>query len=109
MNINDAVKNAGDKAGDATHSASADKAKGHAKEVMGTVKAKVGNLVGDRELEARGHAQNAEGKTDVLKGEIKEKIEDAKTEIKEKLDDAKNMIRAGAGVARDKVDEMRGK
>lgn len=109
MNMNDAAKKAGDKADDAAHSASADKAKGHAKEIIGTVKAKVGNLVGDRELEARGHAQNAEGKTDVLKGEIKEKIEDAKTEIKEKLDDAKNMVKAGVGVAKDKIDELRGK
>jgi uncharacterized protein YjbJ (UPF0337 family) len=80
----------------ATHSAAADKAKGHANELIGTVKAKVGNLTGDRELEAKGHAQNAEGKVDRMKGEIKEKI-----------DDAKNAVKAGVGAVKDKIDEAR--
>jgi len=80
----------------ATTSATADKAKGHANELIGTVKAKVGNLTGDRELEAKGHAQNAEGKVDRLKGEIKEKI-----------DDAKDVVKAGVGAVKDKIDEAR--
>lgn len=80
----------------AKNSAAADKAKGHANEVIGTVKAKVGNLTGNRELEAKGHAQNAEGKVDRMKGEIKEKI-----------DDAKNVVKAGVGAVKDKIDEAR--
>lgn len=98
-----------DKAHDAAHSAAADKAKGHANEVIGTVKTKVGHLIGDHELEAKGRAQNAEGKVDRLKGEIKEKIEDAKDEIKDKYEDAKDMVKAGAAVVKDKIDEVRGK
>ena len=78
----------------ATTSAAADKAKGRANEVIGTVKAKVGSLTGDRELEAKGHAQNAEGKVDRVKGEIKEKI-----------DDAKNVVKAGVEAVKDKVNE----
>lgn len=82
----------------ATHSAAADKAKGHANEVIGKVKAKVGSLTGDRELEAKGHAQHAEGKVDRMKGEIKEKI-----------DDAKDAVKAGVEAVKDKINEVRGK
>jgi uncharacterized protein YjbJ (UPF0337 family) len=80
----------------ATHSATADKAKGHANEVIGKVKAKVGDLTGNEELEAKGHAQNAEGKVDRMKGEIKEK-----------MDDAKDAVKAGVGAVKDKIDEAR--
>lgn len=97
------------KAHDATHGAAADKARGHVKETVGTVKAKVGNLTGDRELEAKGHAQNAEGKVDRMKGEIKEKYEDAKEEIKEKYEDAKDAVKAGADMVKDKFDDVRRK
>ncbi|MGQ0697672.1 MAG: CsbD family protein [Panacagrimonas sp.] len=83
---------------DAAHSASADKAKGRTKEFLGSAKAKVGSLIGNEEMEAKGHVLNAEGKTDRLKGEIKEKIEDGK-----------NMVKAGVGVVKDKIDEMRSK
>lgn len=83
---------------EATHSAAADKTKGHAKEVIGSAKAKVGSLIGDRELEARGHAQNAEGKVDRMKGEIKEKYEDAK-----------DVVKAGVEVVKDKIHDIRGK
>ena len=81
---------------DIAHSGKVDKVKGHTEEVIGSVKEKVGSLIGDKELEAKGHLQNAEGKKDRLKGEIKEKIEDAKDTvkagvelIKEKVSDAK--------------------
>lgn len=86
------------KANDATRSAAADKAKGHAKEVIGSTKAKVGSLIGDHELEAKGHAQNAEGKVDRMKGEIKEKVEDAK-----------DVVKAGVEVVKDKIRDVRGK
>lgn len=98
-----------DKADDVMHSAAVDKARGHGKEVIGTVKAKVGNLIGDQELEAKGRAQNAEGKVERMKGEIKEKIQDAKGEIKEKYEDAKDMVKAGAEVVKEKIDEVRGR
>jgi uncharacterized protein YjbJ (UPF0337 family) len=81
---------------DAKNSAAADKAKGRTNEVIGKVKAKVGRAIGDDELEAKGHVQNAEGKKDRAKGEIKETIEDVKSKVK-----------AGAEVVKEKVDEMR--
>ncbi|MGQ0621548.1 MAG: CsbD family protein [Panacagrimonas sp.] len=93
MNTTDKVAS---KADDAAHSAAADKAKGHTKEVIGSIKTKVGSVFGDRELEAEGRAQNAEGKVDRMKGEIKEK-----------LDDAKDMVKAGVSVVKDKIDELR--
>ena len=81
---------------DAAHSAAADKAKGHTKEVIGNVKARVGKFIGDEELEAKGHLQNAEGKKDRMKGEIKEKIEDVKDTVK-----------AGIDVVKDKIADVR--
>lgn len=77
---------------DAASSAAADKAKGHTKEVIGSVKAKVGSLIGDKELEAKGHVQNAEGKKDRLKGEIKETIEDVKDKVKAGVEVIKEKI-----------------
>jgi uncharacterized protein YjbJ (UPF0337 family) len=81
---------------DAKTSAAADKAKGHTKEVIGTIKEKVGRAIGDDELEAKGYAQNAEGKVDRAKGEIKEKVEDVK-----------NKVKAGAEVVKEKIDQLR--
>ena len=80
----------------ATNSAAADKAKGRTDEVIGKVKAKVGSLTGDRELEAKGHAQNAEGKVERLKGEIKDKI-----------DDTKDAVKAGVSAVKEKINEAR--
>lgn len=96
MNSNDTKHDAKHAASDAAHSAAADKAKGHVKEVIGTVKEKVGGAVGADKLEAEGRLQHAEGKKDVLKGEFKEKIEDVKDKIK-----------AGAEVIADKVKGVR--
>lgn len=81
---------------DAAHSGKADKSKGRVKEVIGSVKANVGKAIGDEELEAKGHLQNAEGKKDRLKGEIKEAAEDVKDKVK-----------AGVEVVKDKVREVR--
>lgn len=75
---------------------STDKAKGHAKEVIGTAKAKLGHLIGNEKLEAKGRAQNADGKKDRLKGEIKETVSDVKDKLK-----------AGVAVVKDKIDEVR--
>jgi uncharacterized protein YjbJ (UPF0337 family) len=93
----DNLRNDADRmAKDAKNSASADKAKGRTNELVGKVKAKVGGAIGDDELEAKGHLQNAEGKKDRAKGEIKEKVEDVKSKAK-----------AGAEIVKDKIDEMR--
>lgn len=81
---------------DASNSPAVDKAKGHAKEIIGTVKSKVGSLTGDRDLQAEGYAQNAEGKGDRLKGEIKEKI-----------DDVKNVVKAGVDAVKEKFSDAR--
>lgn len=80
----------------ATDDGSADKAKGHVKEVIGSAKAKLGHLVGNESLEAKGRAQNADGKKDRLKGEIKEEINEAKAKVK-----------AGVAIVKDKIDEIR--
>lgn len=79
----------------ADQSGATDKAKGHANETVGTVKAKIGSLIGDRELEAKGHAQNAEGKAQRIKGEVKEAI-----------DEAVDKVKAGAEVVSDKIKEV---
>ncbi|HEY1076364.1 MAG TPA: CsbD family protein [Fontimonas sp.] len=81
---------------DAAHSGAADKTKGRVKEVIGSVKANIGKAIGDRELEGKGHLQNAEGKKDRVKGEIKEAAEDVKDKVK-----------AGVEVVKDKVREVR--
>lgn len=63
-----------------------DKAKGHGEELLGEAKAKLGDLAGNRELQAKGEVQKAEGKADRLKGEIKDKAGDAKRAAKNKVD-----------------------
>lgn len=89
----DRAKEAVDKMAD---SGKADQAKGHSKELAGSARAKVGSFIGDEEMEAKGRLQQAEGKADRLKGEIKEKIEDVKDHIK-----------AGVDAVKDKIDEVR--
>ena len=78
------------------HSAKADKAKGHSKEIIGSVKEKIGNVIGNETLEAEGYAQNAEGKKDRLKGEIKESFEEAKDKLK-----------AGVELVKEKLHDVR--
>ena len=85
-NTQDQAKKAAD---DVAHSGKADQAKGHAKETAGAVRAKVGSFIGDEEMEAKGRMQQAEGKGDRLKGEIKEKIEDVKDHVKAGVDAVK--------------------
>jgi uncharacterized protein YjbJ (UPF0337 family) len=79
----------------ADHSGATDKAKGHANETIGTVKSKIGGLIGDHELEAKGDAQNAEGKAQRVKGEVKEAI-----------DETVEKVKAGAEVVSDKIKEV---
>ena len=96
--MNDVRKQARDAADRISTTASADKAKGRTNEVVGKAKAKVGELIGDRELQVKGEAQKSEGKAQRIKGEVKEAI-----------DDAKDLVRAGIEVAKEKVAELRNK
>ncbi len=54
-----------------------DEAEGKWEQVKGTVKDKVGEVTGDRDLEAEGKAQNAEGETQETWGKVKRGVGDA--------------------------------
>lgn len=81
---------------DMAHSAAADKARGRTNETVGKIKEHVGRALGDHELQAKGAMQQAEGKKDRMKGEIKEKIDDARSKAK-----------AGVEAVKEKIDEAR--
>lgn len=53
------------------NSSSEDKTKGTAKEAIGAVKEKTGELVGNENLEARGAAEKVEGKVQQKVGDVK--------------------------------------
>lgn len=97
MNTQETKREAKDSIDKAAHSASADQAKGKAKQFVGKIKETFGDAVGDDKLAAKGTAQRAEGKVDEMKGDIKEKVENAKSAVKgaaaavkEKLDEARH-------------------
>jgi len=54
-----------------------DEAKGKWEQVKGTVKDKVGEATGNRDLEAEGEAQNATGETQETWGKVKRGVGDA--------------------------------
>lgn len=54
-----------------------DEAEGKWEQVKGTVKEKVGEATGDRELEAEGDVQHAEGETQETWGKFKRGVGDA--------------------------------
>lgn len=54
-----------------------DEAEGKWEQVKGTVKNKVGEVTGDRDLEAEGEAQNAAGDTQETWGKVKRGVGDA--------------------------------
>lgn len=58
------------------NSGNEDKAEGTAKEAIGTVKQKTGELVGNEDLEARGAAERAEGKVQDKMGDVKKVFEE---------------------------------
>jgi len=57
------------------NSSTEDKAKGTAKEAIGTVKEKAGQVVGNPDLEARGTAEKVEGKVQQKVGDVKKVFE----------------------------------
>jgi uncharacterized protein YjbJ (UPF0337 family) len=54
-----------------------DEVEGKYDRTVGTVKDKVGEAIGDRDLEAEGEAQNAEGKGEEAWGKLKRGVGDA--------------------------------
>jgi uncharacterized protein YjbJ (UPF0337 family) len=57
------------------NSSTEDKAKGKAKEVVGTVKEKTGRAIGNPDLEIRGTAEKTEGKVQDKIGDVKKVFE----------------------------------
>lgn len=53
------------------NSSTEDKTEGTAKEAVGAVKQKTGEVVGNQDLEARGAAENVEGKAQQKVGDVK--------------------------------------
>jgi uncharacterized protein YjbJ (UPF0337 family) len=81
-----------------TRSGQFDKAKGRIKEAVGGAKKKVGRELGDDQLEAEGSRERGEGKIDRAKGAVKETVEDAT-----------DTVRAGAAIAKEKLDRATNK
>ena len=64
-----------------------DEAEGKWEQVKGTVKDKVGEVTGDRELEAEGEVQNAEGETQETWGKFKRGVGDAVDAVGDAISD----------------------
>jgi uncharacterized protein YjbJ (UPF0337 family) len=58
-----------------------DRAKGAAKDALGTGKEKAGQATGDEELEAEGKGDKLEGKAQGAGGKLKEKAGDLKRKV----------------------------
>ena len=65
-----------------------DEVKGKFEQVKGTVKDKTGEVIGDRELEAEGEAQNAKGETQETWGKFKRGVSDAVDSVGEAISGA---------------------
>jgi len=65
-----------------------DEVKGKWEQVKGTVKDKVGEATGDRELEAEGEIQNAEGETQENWGKLKRGISETVDAVGEAVSNA---------------------
>lgn len=69
-----------------------DEAKGKWEQAKGTVKDKVGELTGDRDLEAEGEVQHAEGEAQESWGKVKRGVSDAVDSVGEAISDAGKRI-----------------
>jgi uncharacterized protein YjbJ (UPF0337 family) len=76
-----------------TRGGTMDKAKGRAKEVVGTAKEEAGRMTGDEELEGEGILQQGEGKVDRAKGAAKDVVEDAKDTVRAGVAKAKRKFK----------------
>jgi len=61
--------------------ANKDRVQGKAKEAIGSVQEKAGQLTGDRDMEAEGTARKYEGKGQNFVGKVKGKVEDVKDAV----------------------------
>lgn len=69
-----------------------DEAEGKWEQAKGTVKDKVGEVTGDRDLEAEGEIQNAEGETQETWGKFKRGVSNAVDSVGDAIDDAADRI-----------------
>lgn len=69
-----------------------DEAEGKWEQTKGTVKDKVGEVTGDRDLEAEGEIQNAEGETQETWGKFKRGVSNAVDSVGDAIDDAADRI-----------------
>ena len=65
-----------------------DRIQGKAEDIAGKVKRKVGEVTGNRELEAEGALEQAKGKTRNAVGQVKDAVRDAADNIKRENRDA---------------------
>ena len=72
-----------------------DEVEGKWEQVKGTVKDKVGEATGDRDLEAEGEAQDTEGKAQENWGEFKRGVGDAVDSVGNAIKDTANNINKG--------------
>ena len=63
-----------------------DRVEGKAKEVVGGMQEKAGELSGDEDLEARGAAKRGEGKVQGAVGKVKDAANDVKDAVKDAID-----------------------
>jgi uncharacterized protein YjbJ (UPF0337 family) len=69
-----------------------DEVKGKWEQAKGTVKDKVGEVTGDRDLEAEGEAQNAAGEGQETWGKFKRGVSDAVDSVGDAISDAGKRI-----------------
>lgn len=62
-----------------------DQVKGATKEATGEIKEHVGRALNDREMEAKGHAKEMEGKLQKNLGDTKEGVKDAAEDLKDDI------------------------
>ncbi|NWJ46016.1 MAG: CsbD family protein [Chloroflexi bacterium] len=67
-----------------------DRARGKAKEIGGNVQRKLGEVLSDDELKAKGEANIDKGKTQNAVGKVKDAVKDVGDAVKEKVDDITN-------------------
>ncbi len=67
-----------------------DEVEGKFEQAKGTVKDKAGELLGDREMEAEGEAENAKGEAKETWGKAKRKVGDAAEAVKDVFTDDDN-------------------
>lgn len=69
-----------------------DEVEGKWEQTKGTVKDKVGEFIGDRDLEAEGEVQNAEGETQETWGKFKRGVGDAVDAVGDAISDTGDKI-----------------